>query len=420
VVTEELSSGPERPRRPWALALIVCVVLLAVVALLTRTGGHARTAPSTQPPRLTVPTGSYEITLPPGPGRPSSGPPPPTDGPIGNRAAPASGSPAFVTSRLDGVPSRVPRGIRLLLGGQHPTVLGGNPRQFAQVPIHASQGVTGIVPVKDGFVVEVLDEATQDGSALAVYWVRPDGKSSLIARTDVVIPAQAGDRIFAYATGAGNAVPLAKQIGRLVEVTLAGHVVATHTLAAGLVPLADTPAGLVFSDLARAKVEIRDRRSLAVRRDIARAETSVVADPRWLVSSPDPFCTIGCRLTLQNLATGKNYQVPLAAHLYVGEVAVDPTGRSVAISYWGAESPGSVVVEELASGAAEQIPGVVTESRRVADLAWTPDGRTLAISVSFSQNDVRRIALWPVDGGALKVLPGTHPGVSAPWSIAAF
>jgi hypothetical protein len=215
-------------------------------------------------------------------------------------------------------------------------------------------------------------------------------------------------------------VPLAKQIGRLVEVTLAGHVVATHTLAAGLVPLADTPAGLVFSDLARAKVEIRDRRSLAVRRDIARAETSVVADPRWLVSSPDPFCTIGCRLTLRNLATGKNYQVPLAAHLYVGEVAVDPTGRSVAISYWGAESPGSVVVEELASGAAEQIPGVVTESRRVADLAWTPDGRTLAISVSFSQNDVRRIALWPVDGGALKLLPGTHPGVSAPWSIAAF
>jgi hypothetical protein len=255
---------------------------------------------------------------------------------------------------------------------------------------------------------------------MAVYWVRPDGSTSLVTHTDVVIPAQTGDRIFAYATEAGNAVPLAKQIGRLAEVTLAGRMVASHTLAAGLVPLADSPAGLVFSDLARDKVEIRDRRTLAVRKDVATAEAHVAVDHGWLVSSADPFCNVGCRLTVQNLATAKTYRVAIADHLYVGEVAVNPNGRSVAISYWGAETPGSVVVADLASGAAEQLPGVVVENRRIADLAWTPDGRTLAIAVSMDQHDVRRMALWPAGGGALKVLPGTQQGSSKPWSLAAF
>ncbi|MDX6228108.1 MAG: hypothetical protein QOI76_1498, partial [Frankiales bacterium] len=214
--------------------------------------------------------------------------------------------------------------------------------------------------------------------------------------------------------------PLAKQIGRLVEVTLAGHVVATHTLAGGLVPLGDSPAGMVFKDLAKDRVEIRDRRTMAVLKVVGTAETNVNVDRGWLVSSDDPFCTVDCQLTVENLATAKTYQVAIANQLYVGEVAVNPNGRSVAISYWGAETPGSVVVADLASGASEEIPGIVTESRRVADIAWTPDGRTLAISVSYTPNDIRRIALWPSDGGALKVLAGTHPGASKPWSLAAF
>jgi hypothetical protein len=419
VVTEELSSGPERSRRPWALAVIVCLCVLAVVALITHTGSHPKSAPSPQVPKLAVPTGSYEITLPPAPSQPPGSQPPPTDGPIGNRAAPPSGSPAFVPSRLDGVAGRLPKGIKLLLGGQHPTVLGGNAHQFSHVPIDAHQEVTGIVPVKDGFVVQVQDEATLNESALAVYWVRQDGKASLVTNTDVVIPAQAGDRIFAYATGAGNAVPLAKQVGHLAEVTLAGRVVATHTLPAGLVPLADSPAGLVFSDLARDKVEIRDRRTLAVRKDVAPAEAHVAMDHGWLVSSADPFCNVNCQLSVQNLATAKTYHVQIADHLYVGEVAVNPNGRSVAISFWGAETPGSVVVTDLASGATEQLPGVVVENRRIADLAWTSDGRTLAIAVSMDQHDVRRIALWPADGGALKILPGAQQGSSKPWSLAA-
>ncbi|MDX6255563.1 MAG: hypothetical protein QOJ11_1897 [Frankiales bacterium] len=415
MVTEELSSGPEKSGRPWALALIVCLCLLATVALLTKTGGHAKTAPTPQVPKLTVPTGSAEITLPPAPSQP-----PPTDGPIGNRTAPPSGSPAFVPSRLDGVAAKIPKGVRLLLGGHRPTVLGGNAHQFSHVPIDAHQEVTGIVPVKEGFVVQVQDEAALNESALAVYWVRADGKASLVTNTDVVIPAQAGDRIFAYATGAGNAVPLAKQVGRLSEVTLAGRVVATHTLAAGLVPLADSPQGLVFSDLARDKVEIRDRRTLAVRKDLATAEAHVAVDHGWLVSSADPFCNVSCRLTVQNLATAKRYQVAIADHLYVGEVAVNPNGRSVAISYWGAQTPGSVVVADLAGGAVKRIPGVVTESRRVADIAWTPDGRTLAVSVTFTDHDLRRIALWPVNGRALKVLPDIQQGATTPWSLAAF
>jgi hypothetical protein len=380
------------------VAVVVCVALLAVVALVTRTGGHAKTAPPPRVPKLTVPIGPSEVTLPP-----------------------PSESPAFVPSRLDGVPGRLPNGIRLLLGGQHPTELGGNPRQFATLPLHGNEAVDGIVPVKDGFVVQVGNyDVTTGAPARAAYWVRPDGRASLIARTDVVIPSQAGDRIFAYRTGPGDSAPLAKRIGHLVEVTLAGRVLASHTLPAGLVPLADSPQGLVFSDLARAKVEIRDRRTLAVRKDVAPAEFHVVADRGWLVSSGDPFCTVGCRLTLQNLGSAKKYQVAISDNRYVGEVAVNPNGRSVAISYWGAEAPGSVVVADLASGAARPIPGVVVENRRIADLAWTPDGRTLAIAVSMDQHDVRRIALWPVNGGALRVLPGTQQGSSKPWSLAAF
>jgi WD40 repeat protein len=197
-------------------------------------------------------------------------------------------------------------------------------------------------------------------------------------------------------------------------------VVASHTLAAGLVPLGDSPSGLVFSDLARNKIELRNRRTLAVLKDLATAETNVHVDHGWLVSSADPFCNVSCRLTVQNIATAKKYQVALVDGLYVGEVAVNPNGRSVAISYWGAEAPGSVVFADLASGATEQVPGVVTESRRVADVAWTPDGRTLAISVSFTDHNLRRIALWPPNGGALKVLPGSYGSASTPWSLAAF
>lgn len=418
MVTDELSSGPERSGPGWLVAVLACVAVLALVTLLTQTGGHAKTAkPSpTGTPPLTVPTGSYEITL-----APPSTQPPPSDGPIGNRAVPPSGSPAFVESSLEGIASRVvPSGVRLLLGGEHPTELGGNAHQFSRVPIHAHQAVSGIVAIKDGFLVEVDNQALKGESALAAYWVRPDGKTSLVTNTDVVIPAQSGDRIFAYASNSGNAVPLSQQVGRLVEVTLTGHVVATHSLAAGLVPLGDTPTGLVFTDLARNKVEFRDRHTLAVVKDVATAETNVHVDRGWLVSSDDPFCTVDCQLTVENLKTAKTYHVAIANQLYVGEVAVNPNGRSVAISYWGAETPGSVVVADLASGASEELPGIVTESRRVADIAWTPDGRTLAISVSYTQNDFRRIALWPSDGGALRVLAGNHPGASEPWSLSTF
>lgn len=417
VVIDELNSGAERSARPWVSAVVVCLAVLAAVALLTRTGSHAKTArpPTVVSPPFAVPTGSYEISLPP------STPPQPTDGPIGNRAAPPSAPPAFVPSQLDGVTAPIPKGIRLLLGGVHPTELGGNPHQFSHVPIHANQSVIGIVPVKDGFVVEVYDSAAKpEVPAEAAYWVRPDGRASLITRTAEVIPSQAGDRIFAYQglTGAANAAK--PQVGHLIEVTLAGQVVVSHTLAAGLIPLADSPDGLVFTDLARAKIEIRDRHTLAERKDIAPADADVNVDRGWLVASADPFCNVGCELTVQNMATGKRYRVALADHLYVGQVAVNPNGHSVAISYWGATSPGSVVVAELASRATEEIPGVVVENRRVADLAWTPDGGTLAISVSFDQHEERRIALWPAGGGPLAVLPGSQPGANLPWSLATF
>ena len=419
-MTDELSSGPPPSGRSWVKAVGVCLAVLGVLALFAQLRGHAKSnhpaaaASVRAPSGLTVPTGSYEITLPPSPGASGS------DGPRQSLPAPPSLGPPVVSATLDGIPAHGLHGVRLLLGGEHPTELGGNADLFDKVPLHANEAVSDILPLPSGDIVEVSSyDLSGPSASIAAYWVSRTGATNLIVNTDRVLPASSGDRIFAYSAEPLDESATSKQVGHLLEVSLAGKVLADHVLPAGLVPLTDTSQGLVFSDAKAGKVEVRDERSLVVRRTVAKSAAFQGADQGWLISESAALCRTGCTLLLRNIASGKSYVVAVPEDVRVGEIAVNPVQKTVALSCLSPDGPGYVVVADLATGAQEQIPGVVSELASPARLSWTSNGKILVLSVSSTTTNINRIALWPGDGGPLEVLPGSYPADNQPWSLTA-
>lgn len=401
-MAEVLTGGPpERPPRRWSR---VAAAVAAVLVVGTGAGLVVRVArPAAAPVSTPSPSPSA-----------SSG---------WTASAPAQD---LVEPRLDGVPAPAPDGARLVVGGPHPTGVGRGAPWLGRLPVSADEAVSRVLAVPAGLVVAVQRRQLSDTQPSSKIYLVRHTAAVLLAAADEVVVGVAGDRVFTLRYGpSGQGRP-----GTLLELTLSGRVLARHSVPAGFSPQADTAAGLLVAVYpvtgnGPADLRIVDRHTLAVRQrlgQVAYVAAATSTRAAWISAG----CTSRCDLTVADLPNGARRALAVANGYGVGAFAFSPDDRRIAVGYYGRHpqqpggtAPGFVEVVTLSSGARERVPGVATGIKQVADLAWTPDGQWLAISVGWPDQDIRRVGLWPADGGPVRVLSGRYVGGYPPSALLA-
>lgn len=414
-MTDLLSSGPDTPGRRGTKVVVLLLCLLAVVALVIEHAGgksHSRRPLAAVPSRTPSPFVTTRAPVP----------------------TPVESSPAQqdqVHALLQGIPGTPPRDTVLLLGGTRPTTVGGRPGQFAQVPLRPGEAVSTILPAKDGFVVAVQHPMYLVGQPSAdLYFVATGGRVTHLTADDDFVLGLAGDRVFAIRYGSiADDATAAQRRGTVTEIAVTGHLLRRHTVAAELRLVADTNRGLLVTSygggMAVNQLQLLDPATMAIRGRIT-VVGAVFRNGDWIGWTP-PYCTSLCSLTVVNARDARpEFVVSTPPDFFAGAFAMSPDRRTLAVSYFGRHPEGKldaaggyVEVITLATGHRQRVPGVQTAEKQTADLAWTPDGRSLAIGVGLPDRDERAIALWPAHGGRLRVLPRRYPGASQPSALVA-
>jgi hypothetical protein len=402
-VGEVLTSGPpdRPPRLRPRLVLGIVVVLALGVVVAPRLIGQ-------QPAGRAVP--HHTPT-----GTPSTSPP----------AQPLTDD--EVQPRLDGPAAPLPDGLVVAVGGPKPAVAGrGTGPAFAleRLPLREGDVVASATTVPAGLLVVVQTLFPTEAKHFAKIYLVGAHDTVLLTQADEVVVGHRQDRIFALRSGYGWEGP-----GTLLQVSWTGRVLARHTTPEGLSLQADTSRGLLVTVTPRAErpsqLELVDPRTMAVIRRVAPVDY-VVAATSTQAAWTSYRCVEHCALTVLDLPTGRRDTIPMPPDYYPGHATFSPDGRRLAIAFWGLHpqqaggpAPGFVEVWDVAGAGATRIPGLATGVKQSAEVAWTPDGSDLAVSVGFPDTDTRRVGIWSINGGPVRVLPGTFAGGSEPSALVA-
>ncbi|MDX6255745.1 MAG: hypothetical protein QOJ11_2079 [Frankiales bacterium] len=411
-MVDQLMSGPPEEQRRWPTPLIVILMVVVLVVALVHqmtAGGRPTARPTASPTVSRTPP-----TLPPDP-LPSA----PVEV-IGTGAGEPSLHP-----RLTGVPYTASARVPLVLGGPQLVALGGARVPAGPVPVRDGESIGRVLAVPSGFVVSVNPAQFVDGQPSSkVYFVPRTGAARLLVATDWVFAAADGRSIFAERFGQS-----AGGTNEVLQVSLSGKVLARHRVPSGWSLQADSVAGLLVVDMKsdgrHSTVKTVDRKTFAVLRQLGK-NGWIVGSTATRAAWTDAQCDSGCHLVITDLRSGRRSTLPTEDGFGISVVAFSPDGKRVAIAYYGrhvqqagGSAAGFVDVVDLASHVRHRVPGVATDVKQAADLAWTPDGRWLAIAVGITAQGVRLVGLWPAAGGAVRVLPTRVPGAYTNGSLVA-
>ena len=393
-MAEVLATGPpERQRRrgPRFAVAVVAAALLAGVAV-ARSG-----VDGAEPERAARPA-------------PPSGP---------SHVA-AAGPEVELPGRLAGVRRPVPRGVRLLVGGPVPAAIGGTGVALDRLRLR-DESVGALLRVRGGVVARIDPHQFTASPNSRVVLVRGDRVVSL-GRADEVVAGRTGDRVYLQSYGTDKAHP-----GTLVERDLAGRELARHVMRSPWFVRGDTAAGLLVEvasprGTAPETVVLADRRTLRVQRSLGPADYVVAAERRlaaWVLPS-------WSALRVVDVVTGTARTLSLPRDFNIGVADFTRDGRRLAIAFRGRHpqqpggtAPGFVEVIDVVTGQRAYVLGVETAIKQAADIAWTPDGRWLALGVGLVHDDARRIGVWPTFGGAVRLLRVLRPGGYQPSALLA-
>lgn len=391
-MAEVISGGP--PERPSAdRASRVAVAVLAAAAVLsagTWVGLHRSSSTSAQRPPISDAGGT------------------PTPSIFSAPLAP-------LQPVLSGVSTAGPIGLRLLAGGPALSLVDagtGVRSPVASVDVPADHAVAQLEPVGAGTLVVVISTASNDEAGW-VYLELPAGPAVKLLRADRVVPGARPGRFWAYTYSRRQGAK-----STLVEATTTGRVLSTRLVPAGWEVEADTGGGLL---VAASPVEgpgellLVDPTTLLVRRSLGPVAIVVAASASLVAWTTDPGCHQRCDLLVADPALGVRRGYRLATNFAGANGAFDPSGRRVAIAYFGRHAvdgpatSGFVEVLDLATGRRTRVPGVATPQKQAAAVSWFKDGRWLGIAVQWPDEGYQRLAVWPVSGGPVRELPGRLP-----------
>jgi hypothetical protein len=372
---DEVSGGaPPRVRPPWFRPLVaaagVGLVAYGVVGLVRG------------PPKAT---------------------PPPVPSPASATTTPA---PTPTGPQLNGLTGRLPATTELVVGGQHPAVIGGATQWLDHLPVRGDQAVTGAFVVTGGVVVQVrFLELSAEGPSSRFYLVRKDGSYVFLGAADTAVASADQHEVYALRVARPRAA------GSLAEVSLDGTVVRRTPVPNGLQIWSDSSAGLLVTSDPEpgneyADLHLVDPKTLVSTRDLGQVSYVDSATSRFVAWQPTA-CIARCGIVVADLTShAAPLRVTQVSGYSVGAVAISPDGHSVAVSWLTGSAgpgPGFVEVVNVGTGVRSTVPGVATAAQQVADLAWTPDSRSLAVGVELA-GDVRRVGVWSLAGGPVQVL----------------
>ncbi len=331
--------------------------------------------------------------------------------------AAATPSPGPGLPRLTGRATAGPAGLRVLVSGRYPQIVdlaighGG--------PVPGLELVAGeraaLQPVPAGTVAAITSPRVT--RIRTVLLPAAGGRPVPLGNDVAVVPAWRGTDLYV-----GTGLPGST---RVAVTAPSGRVRRSWTAGGRLLPLRDTAAGLVVSqvgDVAVTELRLLDPATGATRRRLGAGAIVVTVGPAS-IASVSAGCVRLCPVTVTDFATGRSRDYPMPAG--TGDPArgaFSPDGRWLALAVPGQYRNGRLVVVpgfaevlDLADGTVTRVPGVETAAERSPDLGWF--GPTLVLGVWSDQRG--QVGAWtpgrPGDG--LQVLPAEPPGDEALSSV---
>lgn len=319
--------------------------------------------------------------------------------------------------RLDGRVGAGPAGVRLLVGGASPVVVDAATGRAAPLPgvPRLAAGETARLQRLPAATVAVVTD--QDYRPVEAFVLPDAGRTFSVGPAEGVVRAVDGG-LLAYDSGS-NGRP-----GALTSLTAAGRVRWRRHLAFGTLVVADTPHGLLAESNLNPELggalELVDARTGRLRRGLGRAQYVLANTPDAVAWAP-AGCADQCQLMVTSLADGRSRLYDTPDYRLPAYAAFSPDQQRLALSFYGLHDfvpglnrDGFVALLDLHSGFVQTIPGLTTEAKSAATLAWSPTGGWLALGVRTPSQDYRdRLVLWRPGEAGLTVLPTLLPPESS-------
>ena len=312
-----------------------------------------------------------------------------------------------VAEEPDGITGHVlswPGGLRLPAAGQQPAWFW--PATGQVVPIGGlppqRSGYT-FIRVAGGWAVQAVPAVCGScaGPRRSVYFLADAGRSAVLAGlADAVAPGTAGTLwLTSYPPGAdpGTAAGTAR------EVSIAGRQLGPQLrLPAGYLIVRGTGRGLLLAPVAQQLGTKADKLWDPAAPQSARTFDEVIAASSTQIAWALP-CSARCRVEVLNLDTGRQVPVELPEASWVASAAFSPDGRFLAlqVSFGDNSYNGQLAVQlELVSTASDSltvIPQTWVSSDALAGFGWPAGSDTLVAKLTFTTK--AQLASW-------------HPGAS--------
>jgi hypothetical protein len=408
-----LSQGEGREAGPWPRrlavgAVLVVVVAVAIVHYLPRSHPRPARAAATASPPLAVSGGSVS-------GGSVSG------GSVSGGSVSGDSGIAAEPDGIIGPTLSWPGGLRLLATGERPEWFWPATGQVAPIGgLPAQPSGYQFIRATGGWAVQAAP-GTQAvcgscAGARAVYFLPDHGQSVTQAgRADVVAPGTAGALwLTSYPPGADPRTAA----GTAREVSIAGRPLGPQLrLPAGYLIEQGTDRGLLLAPVTQRPGATADTLWDPAAPRSGRTLTGVIAASATQIAWAPP-CVARCRLQVLNLATGRQVSAELPEASTLANAAFSPDGRflAVQVGFSDDSSAGARAVqlelESMTSGRLTVVPHTWVSSDALAGFGWPADSDSLVAELNFTTKvqlaSWRPGASWP----AIAVLTPQHSPVS--------
>jgi hypothetical protein len=345
----------------------------------------------------------------------------PTPPPAVSEAFSGDGSVAAEPDGITGQVSSWPGDLRLLTAGQRPSWYWPATSQVQPIEgLPAQLSGYQFTRVPGGWAVQAIPvvQTSCVGCTIpprAVYFLADAGRSvAKVGLADAVAPGITGTLwLTSYPPGAdpGTAAVSAQ------EVSLAGRPLGPPIrIPARYVIVQGTSRGLLLAPIDQQSGALTDKLWNPAAPGSARAFAEVIAASATQVAWASP-CTARCRVQVLDLATGRQVTAELPPTSAVSNASFSPDGRFLAlqVSFGDNDDDGQLAVQlesvSTASGRLTVVPQTWASSDALVGFGWPASGDSLVAELDFPAKV--QLASWRPGASRLAIAaltPANHPG----------